>query len=44
MKTLLHKIPPDLPLAKGGIMPLFRKEGRGVKDRKRTEKTKGKRY
>jgi hypothetical protein len=28
-KTLLHKIPPNLPLLKGGIIPLFGKEGRG---------------
>jgi hypothetical protein len=29
VKTLLHKIPPNLPLPKGGIIPLFGKEGRG---------------
>jgi hypothetical protein len=29
VKTLLHKIPPNLPLLKGGIIPLFGKEGRG---------------
>jgi fatty-acyl-CoA synthase len=29
VKTLLHKIPPNLPLPKGGIIPLFEKEGRG---------------
>ena len=29
VKTLLHKIPPHLPLLKGGIIPLFGKEGRG---------------
>jgi len=27
MKTFNHKIPPILPLPKGGIMPLFSKEG-----------------
>jgi len=27
MKTLNYKIPPILPLPKGGIMPLFSKEG-----------------
>ena len=25
----IHKIPPNLPLLKGGIIPLFGKEGRG---------------
>jgi hypothetical protein len=29
VKTLLYKIPPNLPLPKGGIIPLFEKEGRG---------------
>jgi hypothetical protein len=29
MKTLICKIPPNLPLPKGGIMPLFRKGARG---------------
>ncbi len=29
MKTFNYKIPPILPLPKGGIMPLFRKEGCG---------------
>ena len=29
MKTLICKIPPNLPLPKGGIIPLFGKEGRG---------------
>jgi hypothetical protein len=29
VKTLVHKIPPHLPLLKGGIIPLFGKEGRG---------------
>jgi hypothetical protein len=29
VKTLLYKIPPNLPLPKGGIIPLFGKEGRG---------------
>jgi len=29
MKTLNCKIPPSLPLPKGGIMPLFGKEGLG---------------
>jgi len=30
IKLDIHKkIPPDLPLAKGGIMPLFGKEGKG---------------
>jgi len=27
VKTLLDKIPPNLPLLKGGIIPLFGKEG-----------------
>ena len=27
VKTLLYKIPPNLPLPKGGIIPLFGKEG-----------------
>jgi len=29
MNTLICKIPPILPLPKGGIIPLFGKEGRG---------------
>ena len=29
VKTSLYKIPPNLPLLKGGIIPLFEKEGRG---------------
>jgi hypothetical protein len=29
MTTLFYKIPPHLPLPKGGIVPLFGKEGRG---------------
>jgi hypothetical protein len=29
VKTLLYKIPPNLPLPKGGIIPLFGKEGEG---------------
>jgi hypothetical protein len=29
VKTLLYKIPPNLPLPKGGIIPLFGKEARG---------------
>jgi hypothetical protein len=29
MNTSICKIPPDLPLPKGGIIPLFGKEGRG---------------
>jgi len=29
MKTFNYKIPPILPLPKGGIMPLFGKEGCG---------------
>jgi hypothetical protein len=29
METLFYKIPPNLPLPKGGIIPLFGKEGRG---------------
>jgi hypothetical protein len=29
VKTLFYKIPPNLPLPKGGIIPLFEKEGRG---------------
>jgi hypothetical protein len=28
-KTFLYKIPPNLPLSKGGIILLFGKEGRG---------------
>jgi hypothetical protein len=27
--TLICKIPPNLPLPKGGIIPLFGKEGQG---------------
>ena len=27
--TLIYKIPPDLPFPKGGIQPLFGKEGYG---------------
>ncbi len=27
VKTFLYKIPPNLPLPKGGIIPLFGKEG-----------------
>jgi hypothetical protein len=27
--TLFHKIPPHLPLPKGGKIPLFGKEGEG---------------
>ena len=29
MTTLFYKIPPNLPLPKGGIIPLFGKEGFG---------------
>jgi hypothetical protein len=29
MTTLIYKISPNLPLPKGGIMPLFGKEGSG---------------
>jgi hypothetical protein len=29
MKRLICKIPPDLPLPKGGVIPLFGKEGHG---------------
>jgi len=29
IKTLICKIPPDLPLPKGGNVPLFGKEGKG---------------
>ena len=29
MKTSIYKIPPNLPLPKGGEMPLFGKEGKG---------------
>jgi hypothetical protein len=29
MKTLINKILPNLPLPKGGKLPLFSKEGRG---------------
>ena len=29
MTTLFYKIPPPLPFPKGGIMPLFGKEGLG---------------
>jgi hypothetical protein len=29
VKRLIHKIPPNLPLLKGGIIPLFGKEGGG---------------
>jgi hypothetical protein len=29
MTTLFYKIPPDLPLLRGGIIPLFGKEGLG---------------
>jgi hypothetical protein len=29
MKTFICKIPPNLPLPKGGIIPLFGKEGLG---------------
>jgi len=29
MVTLIYKIPPNLPLPKGGIIPLFGKEGGG---------------
>ena len=29
MRTLICKIPPDLPFPKGGIKPLFGKEGWG---------------
>jgi hypothetical protein len=29
MTTLIYKIPPALPLPKGGIIPLFGKEGLG---------------
>jgi len=29
MTTYIHKIPPNLPLPKGGIIPLFGKEGLG---------------
>jgi hypothetical protein len=29
MKTLFYKIPPNLPLPKGGTIPLFGKEGQG---------------
>jgi hypothetical protein len=29
MTTLIYKIPPNLPFLKGGIIPLFGKEGRG---------------
>jgi len=29
VQVLIYKIPPILPLLKGGIIPLFGKEGRG---------------
>jgi hypothetical protein len=29
MSTIIYKIPPNLPLLKGGIIPLFGKEGKG---------------
>jgi hypothetical protein len=29
MMTLFYKIPPHLPFPKGGILPLFEKEGPG---------------
>ncbi len=29
MKPLIYKIPPNLPLPKGGFSPLFGKEGSG---------------
>lgn len=29
MKIFIYKIPPNLPLIKGGTIPLFGKEGRG---------------
>jgi hypothetical protein len=29
MTTLIYEIPPNLPLPKGGIIPLFGKEGQG---------------
>jgi hypothetical protein len=29
MAKLIHKIPPDLPLPKGGTIPLYGKEGWG---------------
>ena len=29
MTKYIHKIPPNLPLPKGGIIPLFGKEGLG---------------
>jgi hypothetical protein len=29
MMALIYKIPPNLPLPKGGIIPLFGKEGLG---------------
>jgi len=29
MEVFIKKIPPNLPFPKGGIIPLFGKEGRG---------------